>query len=62
MGLFPEENLNSHFFSRHDANELLGSASLHGFYLDEQDWPSAEHYFQAMQFDKPCLPGKNPQR
>jgi len=34
--LFPEENLNSHFFSRHDANELLGSASLHVFYLDDQ--------------------------
>ncbi|WP_419812140.1 NADAR family protein [Bacterioplanoides sp.] len=53
MGLFPEENLNSHFFSRHDANELLGSASPHGFYLDDQDWPSVEHYFQAMQFDNP---------
>jgi len=56
--LFPEENLNSHFFSRHDVSELLGSASLHGFHLDEQGWPSAEHYYQAMQFDNPAFQEK----
>lgn len=58
MGLFPEENLNSHFFSRHDANELLGSASPHGFFLDDQDWPTVEHYFQAMQFDNSAFQEK----
>ena len=58
MGLFPEENLNSLFFSRHDVNELLGSASGHSFHLDDQDWPTVEHYFQAMQFDNASLQEK----
>lgn len=58
MGLFPEENLNSHFFSRHDTEELLGSASHHSFYLDEQEWPTVEHYYQAMQFSNPDLQEK----
>ena len=50
-GLFPEENVNDIFFSRHDAHELLGSASSHPFTLDNKQWPTAEHYYQAMLFD-----------
>lgn len=53
MGLFSEENQNSHFFPRHDTDELLGSASPHSFHLDDQEWSSVEHYFQTMQFDNP---------
>jgi ribA/ribD-fused uncharacterized protein len=54
-GLFPEENVNDLFFSRHDTNELLGSASYHPFELDEKTWPTAEHYYQAMLFDNQRL-------
>lgn len=51
MALFPEEDTNSHYFSRHDENELLGSASLHSFELDGKTWPTVEHYYQAMVFE-----------
>jgi ribA/ribD-fused uncharacterized protein len=54
-GLFQEENENDLFFSRHDANELLGSASYHPFELDGKTWPTAEHYYQAMLFDSERL-------
>ena len=54
-GLFPEENVNDIFFSRHDENELLGSASQHPFFLEEQEWPTAEHYYQASLFDNPAI-------
>ncbi|MGR6872728.1 NADAR family protein [Pseudomonas sp. HK3] len=54
-GLFEEENVNDIFFSRHDEHELLGSASLHPFILDEKEWPTAEHYYQAMLFDNESL-------
>lgn len=36
------------YFSRADVNESLGTYSPHGFFLDDKDWPSVEHYFQAM--------------
>ena len=51
MGLFPEEDQNSHYFSRHDENETLGSAAMQPFSLDDQDWPSVEHYFQALSYE-----------
>jgi len=51
MALFPEEDTNSHYFSRHDENELLGSASQHSFELDGKTWPTVEHYYQAMVFE-----------
>jgi hypothetical protein len=35
---------------RDDPYELLGTSSPHGFRLDELDWLSAEHYYQAMKF------------
>ena len=28
----------------------LGTFSRHGFSLEERDWPSVEHYYQAMKF------------
>jgi ribA/ribD-fused uncharacterized protein len=59
MALFPEEDTNSHYFSRHDENELLGSASLHSFELDGKTWPTVEHYYQAMVFEnQPSLVNK----
>lgn len=54
-GLFPEENVNDIFFSRHDVDEILGSASHHPFVLEEQEWPTAEHYYQASLFDNPSI-------
>lgn len=57
-GLFPEENVNDIFFSRHDTQELLGSASHHPFTLEEQEWPTAEHYYQAKLFDNPSIQTK----
>jgi len=39
------------FLARSDANEPLSSFSRHGFSLDGADWPSVEHYFQAMKFE-----------
>lgn len=59
MALFPEEDTNSHYFSRHDENELLGSASLHSFELEGKTWPTVEHYYQAMVFEnQPSLVNK----
>jgi ribA/ribD-fused uncharacterized protein len=41
------------YLSRTDVNEPLASFSRHGFALDGEDWPSVEHYFQAMKFEDP---------
>ena len=38
-------------FSRLDENHLLSSVSSHGFELEEQFWPTAEHYYQAHKFE-----------
>ena len=38
---------------RTDVNEPLSCYSRHGFVLEGQDWPSVEHYFQAMKFEDP---------
>ncbi len=46
----PEDAL---LLNRSDPNELLGSYSAHGFFLDDQEWPTAEHYYQAMKFTDP---------
>jgi ribA/ribD-fused uncharacterized protein len=36
---------------RDDANHVLASYSKHSFELDGFEWPSVEHYYQAMKFD-----------
>jgi len=41
--------------ARRDSTDLLGTCSDHSIDLDDQVWPTVEHYFQAMQFDKPEL-------
>jgi ribA/ribD-fused uncharacterized protein len=48
----PEEAV---FVSRSDPTNPLASYSKHGFELDGSDWPSAEHYYQAMKFEDPAL-------
>lgn len=34
-------------FSRFDADSLLSTSSPHPVYLEEREWPTVEHYFQA---------------
>jgi len=50
-GIFPEQDDDAIYFSRSDANEEFGSFSKHGFELEGKEWPSVEHYFQAMKFE-----------
>ena len=49
--LFPNKDDNAMYFSRADESELLGTFSEHSFILEDKEWPSAEHYFQAMKFE-----------
>ena len=37
--------------SRRDPNHPLASYSKHAIELDEGEWPSVEHYYQAMKFE-----------
>jgi ribA/ribD-fused uncharacterized protein len=49
-GLFPEYDENSRYFSRADVYEIFGTYSKHAFELESKEWPSIEHYYQAMKF------------
>lgn len=51
LGLFPDEDENAYYFSRSDVNEDFGSFSKHSFVLEDKEWPSVEHYYQAMKFE-----------
>ena len=41
--------------SRSDPDDLLSAWSRHAFDLDDREWPSVEHYYQAMKFEDPEL-------
>lgn len=51
-GLFAEEDQNSLYFSRSNVEEALGTFTPRSFFLDEKEWPSVEHYYQAMKFER----------
>jgi ribA/ribD-fused uncharacterized protein len=39
--------------SRTNVEDRLSSYSSHSFFLDDAQWPSVEHYYQAMKFEVP---------
>jgi len=41
------------YLSRSDESHLLSSFSRHSFFLDDADWQTVEHYYQAMKFADP---------
>lgn len=49
--LFDEKEKKLLTLTRDDPNHLLASYSKHAFVLDDFEWPSVEHYYQAMKFD-----------
>ncbi|AWB69055.1 DUF1768 domain-containing protein [Saccharobesus litoralis] len=50
MPLFAHVNENAHFFSMNDAAHDWSRTSNHAFELEGVNWPSVEHYYQAMRF------------
>ncbi len=48
--LFPPDDTEAIYFSRSDIFNDLGTFSHHSFLLDDNEWPSVEHYYQAMKF------------
>jgi len=52
-GLFSEADSDALYLARANPDEVLGCFSAHPFHLDEQDWPTVEHYFQAIKFENP---------
>ncbi len=49
--LFTPEDENTAYFSRLNADELLGTYCDFSFLLDGKLWPTVEHYISAMQFE-----------
>jgi ribA/ribD-fused uncharacterized protein len=46
-----QSEMNRIYVCRTDALEPLASFSRHPFELDDSEWPSVEHYYQAMKFE-----------
>lgn len=53
MNLFSGIPADAILINRLDPNEILGTCSNHGFQLEDQYWPSAEHYYQATKYPSP---------
>ena len=46
---------NDVYVSRQDVTNPLSAYSKFGFHLDDAEWPSAEHYYQAMKFEDEAI-------
>ena len=57
-GLFDLADSDATYFSRSDADEILGAWSNHPFLLEDKQWPTVEHYYQAMKFEDPSAQEK----
>ena len=57
-GLFAETDTHAFYFSRTDTEQALGAWSPHPFVLEDREWPTVEHYFQAMKFEDPVYQEK----
>ncbi|MEM7540010.1 MAG: NADAR family protein [Pseudomonadota bacterium] len=55
MPFFENSDRDKLFVVRTDPDEILGTYSPHSILLDQQLWPTVEHYYQAMKF----APGKH---
>jgi len=51
MPFFPDTSQESLYLSMNDKEELLSRNSDHAIKLEDKQWPTVEHYFQAMQFE-----------
>ncbi len=49
--MFEHDNTERIMLSRAETDHPLASYSKHGFELDGAEWPSVEHYYQAMKFE-----------
>ena len=49
--MFSSSNVNRYYVSRDDVHHPLSAWSKFGFELDGVEWPSVEHYYQAMKFE-----------
>lgn len=49
--LFPSDEIDAVYLPRSDVHNELGTFSQHSFVLEDLEWPSVEHYYQAMKFD-----------
>lgn len=51
----PRDERDTVYVNRDDARHPLSTFSRHAFELDGAEWPSVEHYYQAMKFTDPEL-------
>lgn len=51
MSIFKSISIDAVLISRTDPEDILGSFSAHSFHLDDEQWPTVEHYYQAKKFD-----------
>lgn len=50
LGIFPELDEDAIYLSRTNPDEILGTYSSYNFILEDKEWPTVEHYYQAMKF------------